>query len=260
MGVLNTTPDSFSDGGSCPDLAAYLAKARGMLAAGADLIDVGGESTRPGAVPISVEVELSRLIPVIRALAAETEAVISVDTSKPAVAAAAVQAGAHLINDVTGLRSPAMRQAIARLGVPAIAMHMQGTPDTMQHDPRYGDVVSDVRAALADSLHLAQGAGIDRVLIDPGIGFGKTLAHNLDLLRRLGELKYLGAPLMVGTSRKGFIGQVLDLPVDERIEGTMATVSLAIAQGADLVRVHDVLAAVRTARMADAIVRGTPDG
>lgn len=260
MGILNVTPDSFSDGGSFTALEAALAHARRMEAEGADLLDVGGESTRPGSNAISLEEELKRVLPVIRALAAETKAAISIDTSKPEVAAAAIATGAHLVNDVSGLRQPAMLEVLARHDVPGVAMHMQGSPETMQRAPFYEDVVSEVGAYLAQSLARAQAAGVKRVILDPGIGFGKTLPHNLTLLRNLHRLAALGAPLLLGTSRKGLIGAVLDLPVNDRLEGTMATVSLGIAQGVDLVRVHDVQAAVRTARMADAIVRGGPLG
>lgn len=260
MGILNVTPDSFSDGGTHEGLAAAIAHAERLLAEGADLIDIGGESTRPGSDSVPLEVELQRVIPIVKHLAAHTEAVLSIDTSKPEVAEAALDAGAHLINDVTGLRSPEMIQVLARTGAPAVAMHMQGTPRTMQVAPQYADVVREVRDELAETLARAREAGVTRVMVDPGIGFGKTFEHNLELMRHLSEFKTLDAPMLVGTSRKGFIGTLLDLPVTERVEGTMATVSLAIAQGADVVRVHDVKEAVRTVRVADAIVRGGRHG
>jgi dihydropteroate synthase len=255
MGILNVTPDSFSDGGTHGTVDAALAHARRMLAEGADLIDVGGESTRPGALGVSVEVECERVVPIIRALAAETGAALSIDTCKAEVADAALAAGAHLVNDVTGLELAAMRRTIARHGAAAVAMHMQGTPRTMQQDPRYDDVVEEVRGYLADQLAQARAEGLDRIAVDPGIGFGKTLDHNLALLRHLAVFRTLGAPLLLGTSRKGFIGQLLDLPADQRVEGTMATVALAVRDGVDIVRVHDVREAVRTVRLADAIVR-----
>lgn len=260
MGILNVTPDSFSDGGTHGTVEAALSHARRMLAEGADFIDVGGESTRPGAVPVSVEDECARVVPVIRALAAETDAALSIDTFKPEVALAALEAGAHLVNDISGLEQPAMRRAIARHKAAAVAMHMQGTPQTMQQAPHYDDVVREVRAYLEDKLVEAKAEGLDRVALDPGIGFGKTLEHNLALLRHLAVFKELGAPVLLGTSRKGFIGQLLDLPVDQRVEGTMATVALAVRDGVDIVRVHDVREAVRTVTIADAVVRGSKGG
>lgn len=260
MAILNVTPDSFSDGGEHALFPAAVAHAERLLAEGADILDVGGESTRPGSLAVPVAVEIERVVPVVRHLATHTDAVISVDTCKPEVAEAALAAGAHLVNDVMGLRAPEMRRVLARTGAPAVAMHMQGTPRTMQDAPTYGDVVAEVRAELAATLEAARAEGLGRVMVDPGIGFGKTLAHNLELMRHLGEFRRLGVPLLVGTSRKGFIGKVLDLPVTDRVEGTMATVSLAVAQGADVVRVHDVKEAVRTVRMADAVVRGGARG
>lgn len=256
MGILNVTPDSFSDGGSYGTLDAALEHARRMRAEGADFIDIGGESTRPGSRPVSLEQELARVLPVVRALASETDAILSIDTSRPEVAEAALAAGAQLVNDVTGLTQPAMLAVLARYGVPGVGMHMQGTPETMQRAPYYENVVLEVRGFLAAAVERCRNAGIERVILDPGIGFGKTLAHNLEILRNMRAFADLGAPLMLGTSRKGLIGEVLDVPVAERVEGTMATVALGVAQGVDLVRVHDVLAAVRTARMTDAIVRG----
>lgn len=255
MGVVNVTPDSFSDGGRT-EAAEAIAHAERLLAEGADLLDVGGESTRPGSAPISAEEELARILPVIKALAARG-AVISVDTYKPEVAEGALAAGAVMINDITGLKNPAMLDVAARHRVPAIAMHMQGTPRTMQDDPHYDDVVAEVRAELEAAVMRARERGVN-VMIDPGPGFGKTLEHNLTLLRNLDALRVDGCPLLLATSRKSFIGRILDLPVDERLEGTMATVALGVSRGADMVRVHDVKEAVRTVRVADAIVRGRP--
>lgn len=255
MGIVNVTPDSFSDGGRvAPEDA--VAHGLSLLDQGADVLDVGGESTRPGSLPVSADEELRRILPVIRALA-ERGAVVSVDTNKPEVAEAAVAAGAVLINDITGLRHGAMLDVAARLGVPVVAMHMQGTPQTMQDDPRYEDVVAEVRAFLLEAALRARARGV-KVMIDPGPGFGKTVEHNLTLLRHLDQLHVEGCPTLLATSRKGFIGKVLDLPVGERLEGTLATLALGVARGADMVRVHDVKAAVRTVRMADAIVRGRP--
>lgn len=260
MGILNVTPDSFSDGGTHEGLPAAIAHAERLLAEGADILDIGGESTRPGSESVPVEVEIARVVPVVQYLAAHTDAVLSIDTCKPEVAAAALAAGAHLINDITGLCSPEMLRVLARTGAPAVAMHMQGTPRTMQAAPHYADVVQEVRAELAETLATARELGVERVMVDPGIGFGKSVEHNLELLRHLAEFRMLGPPLLVGTSRKGFIGKILDLPVHERVEGTMATMALAVAQGADVVRVHDVKETVRTVRMADAIVRGGARG
>lgn len=258
MGIVNVTPDSFSDGGRHLDPRGAIAHAERLLSEGADLLDIGGESTRPGSEPVPADVELGRIIPIIKALSGCT--VISVDTTKPEVARAALEAGAHMINDVSGLRHPAMRSILREYAVPAIAMHMQGKPSTMQEDPRYDDVVAAVRDYLLRAVASAKVEGLEQVMIDPGIGFGKTLEHNLALLRQLGKLRVQGAPLVLGTSRKGFLGVLLDLPPAERIEGTMATVSLAIAEGVDMVRVHDVKEAVRTVKVADAIVRGAARG
>ena len=255
MGIVNVTPDSFSDGGRL-DPEATVAHGLRLLDEGADLLDVGGESTRPGSEPVSPDEELRRILPVVRALA-ETGAVISVDTCKPEVAEAALAAGAALVNDITGLSNPDMLAVAARHQAPVVAMHMQGTPRTMQQDPRYDDVVAEVGTALAAAAGRGRAHGV-KVMVDPGIGFGKTLEHNLALLRHLQRLRVAGCPMLLGTSRKGFIGAILDLPVHERVEGTMATVALAVSQGVDVVRVHDVRQAVRTVRMADAIVRGRP--
>lgn len=255
MGILNVTPDSFSDGGRVAPEAA-IAHGLRLIAEGADVLDVGGESTRPGSTPVSAEEELSRILPVIRALA-EHGAVLSVDTFKPEVAEKALAAGAAMINDITGLRNPEMLDVAARHQAPVIAMHMQGTPQTMQDDPRYDDVVREVRGMLVAAVLKARARGV-KVMIDPGPGFGKTVEHNLELLRHLNELHVEGCPTLLATSRKGFIGKVLDLPVNERVEGTMATVALGVSQGVDMVRVHDVKEAVRTVRVADAIVRGRP--
>jgi dihydropteroate synthase len=255
MGVVNVTPDSFSDGGRV-EPAVAIAHAERLIAEGADVLDIGGESTRPGSAPVSAEEELSRILPVVRALA-DRGAVISVDTCKPEVADQALAAGAALINDITGLRDPEMLAVAARHHAPVIAMHMQGTPQTMQDDPRYDDVVAEVRAMLVDAVLRARAKGV-KVMIDPGPGFGKTVEHNLTLLRHLDRLHVEGCPTLLATSRKGFIGKVLDLPVNERLEGSMATVALGVARGADMVRVHDVKEAVRTVRVADAIVRGRP--
>jgi dihydropteroate synthase len=242
MGVVNVTPDSFSDGGLYLDPEAAIEHGREMATAGAEILDVGGESTRPGAEPVGEGEELRRVVPVIEGLAAAGSR-ISVDTSKAAVAAAALDAGAAIVNDVTALRGdPEMAGLCAERGAGVVLMHMLGEPRTMQEDPRYRDVVDDVKAFLAERLEAAVDAGIDeeRIWLDPGIGFGKTAAHNMELLRRLGELRELGRPLVVGTSRKSFIGKVDGSPADRRLGGTVASSVLAAAEGADVLRVHDV--------------------
>jgi dihydropteroate synthase len=256
MGILNVTPDSFSDDGVM-DVDAAVARGRAMLAEGADLLDVGGESTRPGATPVALEEELRRIMPVVERLTGELDAPVSVDTTKAEVARRALRAGAVMINDVSALRAdPEMAAVAAEAGVPVVLMHM-GTPGTGPGAPER-DIITEVGEFLAGRIEAAVGAGIsrDRILIDPGFGFGKTVRQNLALLRRLGELRALGRPVLIGTSRKGTIGKVLGgLPVEERLEGTAATVAVAIAHGADIVRVHDVRAMARVARMTDAIVR-----
>jgi dihydropteroate synthase len=241
MGVVNVTPDSFSDGGRYLDAQAAIRHGEKLARDGAEILDVGGESTRPGAEPVGAGEELRRVEPVVSALAGV--ATVSIDTSKAAVAAAAIDAGAAIVNDVTALRGdPAMPGLCAERGVGVVLMHMPGDPRTMQDDPRYDDVVDDVKAFLAVRLESAVGEGIDeeRIWLDPGIGFGKTLEHNLELLRRLGELRELGRPLVVGTSRKSFIGKVDGSAVEDRIGGSIASSVLAAAEGAEVLRVHDV--------------------
>ena len=257
MGVVNVTPDSFSDGGLYLDPEAAIAHGRELAEAGAEILDVGGESTRPGAEPVGEEEELRRVVPVIRGLAGSGRR-LSVDTSKAPVAAAALDAGAEIVNDVTALRGdPEMASLCAERGATVVLMHMLGEPRTMQQDPRYDDVVTEVKAFLAERLEAAVTAGIDeeRVWLDPGIGFGKTGAHNMELLRRLGELRKLGRPLVVGTSRKSFIGKVDGSPADQRLGGTIASSVLAAAEGADVLRVHDV-AEVRQALTVAAAILG----
>jgi dihydropteroate synthase len=258
MGILNVTPDSFSDGGKFVDVDAAVEHAKKMLAAGADIIDVGGESTRPGSEQIPIEEEKKRVLPVIEKLSRETDAIISIDTTKAEVARAAVRAGAALVNDVSGLRFDArMAAAIAELSVPLCLMHIKGKPRDMQDDPTYSDLMGEIINYLEESLAIAKKAGIlhEKIIIDPGIGFGKTTEDNLEILKRLKELKVLGRPIMVGTSRKSVIGKTLDLPVNDRLEGTAATVAVSIAHGADLIRVHDVKEMARVAKMTDSIVR-----
>ncbi len=259
MGILNVTPDSFSGDSLGDDVAAALAQARRMHAAGADLLDVGGLSTRPGSEPVSVDEELRRVVPVVERLAAEVPLPLSVDTYRAAVAEAALRAGAHIINDITGFREdPAVLAVAARHGAAVVAMHIQGRPATMQQHPTYTDLLGEVIAYLRESVAQAVAAGVprERIWVDPGIGFGKTVAHNLELLRRLGELRVLSQPILVGTSRKGFIGLLLGgVPPAERVTGTGATLAVSVCHGADVVRVHDVGPAVQVVRVTDAIMR-----
>lgn len=251
MGILNITPDSFSDGGSYLDSGAAVARAKRMVADGADIIDLGGESTRPGHTPVDTEEELARVIPVLKELVKELPVPISIDTSKAAVARLALESGAHMLNDQWALRAdPAMAGLVAEYGVPVVLMHNQeGT--------EYSDLTGDMIAYFQESINFALEAGVNRekIIIDPGIGFGKTAEQNLEALRRLRELRCLGLPVLIGTSRKSTIGKVLGLPVDQRVEGTAATVAVGIVNGADIVRVHDVREMARVARMTDAIVR-----
>lgn len=255
MGILNVTPDSFSDGGRYLDPAAALARARQMVAEGAAIIDVGGESTRPGAAAVAVEEEIARVVPVIEALAAEIPVPVSVDTSKPEVMRAAVAAGAGLINDVRALQQPDALAAAAELQVPVCLMHMQGEPRTMQQAPHYADVVAEVREFLAQRVAACVAAGIarERILLDPGFGFGKTLAHNLSLLKHLPVLHELGQPLVVGMSRKSMIGAVLDAPLEERLYGSLAVAALGAWLGAAIVRVHDIKASADALKMVAAV-------
>ncbi len=261
MGVVNVTPDSFSGDGVGRDVAAAVELALKFQEWGADLVDVGGESTRPasiyhGSQPASADEELSRVIPVVEALSSRLDIPISIDTYKATVALKAVEAGAALINDVWALgRDPDMPRAAADTGVPVVLMHNQS-------HTRYSDLVPDVIASLRRSVDAAVDAGValEKIVVDPGMGFGKTAQHNLEILRRLDEFSAIGRPLLIGMSRKSTIGYVLDLPLDDRVEGTAATVALSIANGADIVRVHDVREMVRVARMTDAIVRGWSEG
>jgi dihydropteroate synthase len=282
MGIVNVTPDSFSDGGLFLDPGAAIAHGLELAAQGADILDIGGESTRPGAEPVSGEEELRRVLPVVEGIAAASggsmparRSQISIDTSKAVVAAAALAAGASLVNDVSAFRAdPAMAGLVADSGAECCLMHMLGSPRTMQRDPRYGDVVDDVKAFLEERLRFAVGEGVreESIMLDPGIGFGKTIAHNLTLLRRLGELTSLGRPLVVGTSRKSFLGRIVladatgeiepasapnvaAAPAADRLPGTIATNVLALERGASVFRVHDV-APVREALAAAAATLG----
>ncbi len=258
MGILNVTPDSFSDGGRFASVEAAVERALAMEAEGAAIVDVGGESTRPGAEPVPVEEELARVVPVIEALRDRLSIPVSVDTTKPEVMEAAVAAGAGFINDVNALRAPGALEKAAELGVPVCLMHMRGTPRTMQQAPEYDDVVAEVRAFLAERMAACRAVGIadTRLVLDPGFGFGKTLEHNLALLRRLPELAGLGAPLLAGISRKSMIGALTGRPVEERLAGSLAAAVLAVERGARLVRVHDVAATVDALKVAGAVLEG----
>jgi len=263
MGIVNVTPDSFSDGGLHADTDS--AVAHGLLLAdeGAAILDIGGESTRPGSLPVPLDEELARVVPVIERLAAATPALLSIDTTKAAVARAALDAGATIVNDVTALRGDAaMAALVAERGCPVCLMHMLGEPRTMQDDPRYDDVVAEVAAFLEERLTAAVAAGVreEQVLLDPGIGFGKTVQHNLLLLAHLDRLTALGRPLVLGASRKRFIGTLLGAEPRERTSGTVATTVLGLARGAAVVRVHDVRPNVEALRVAQAVlaVDGAP--
>jgi dihydropteroate synthase len=267
MGVINVTPDSFSGDGLGDDAESALARAERMIEEGADILDVGGESTRPGSEPVDAEEELRRVMPVIEGLAKRTDTPISIDTYKARVAEGAFSAGAHLVNDVWGLHmDPALAEVAARCQVPVVLMHNRSRPkDAVQTERlggrylgvEYEDLMADVMRELRESISLALKAGVEKekIIVDPGIGFGKTVEQNLELMAELSQLKVLGRPILVGPSRKSFIGYTLDLPPEERVEGTAAAVAIGIANGADIVRVHDVKETVRVARMADAMIR-----
>ncbi|QTF10001.1 dihydropteroate synthase [Brenneria izadpanahii] len=254
MGILNVTPDSFSDGGKHNTLDAALFHAQEMIAAGATLIDIGGESTRPGADEVSVEEELERVIPVVEALAQRFETWISVDTSKPEVITASAQAGAHLINDIRSLQEPGALAAAAAAGLPVCLMHMQGLPKTMQNNPHYDDLMTEIGDFFQQQIERCVNGNIpkSKLLLDPGFGFGKNLAHNYQLLARLSELHRFGLPLLVGMSRKSMIGQLLKVPPVKRVQGSVACAVIAAMQGAQIIRVHDVKETVDAMRIVEA--------
>ncbi|MFY9463132.1 MAG: dihydropteroate synthase [Candidatus Sungiibacteriota bacterium] len=284
VGILNVTPDSFSDGGKFFAPAAAITHAQDMIAEGADIIDIGGESTRPGSQRISVEEELGRILPVLDVLVKELPVPISIDTTKPEVAEKCLGRGAHIINDVSGLRDSRMREVAARLKAPVIIMHMQGTPDTMQKNPQYGDVVEEIIAYLGEQATMAKSAGIEQIIIDPGIGFGKTIQHNLAILAHLGEFRILGYPVMVGVSRKSFLQKIIGdnsfchsrengnpesmektgspiksgmtekyISTHQTSEATLAAEAIARYNGADMIRTHDVAGCKRAIAIAGAI-------
>jgi dihydropteroate synthase len=264
MGVVNVTPDSFSDGGLYLETDKAVDRGLELAFEGVDIIDVGGESTRPGSHPIPEAEELERVVPVIRALRGKTEVLISIDTTKAAVARAAVSAGADIVNDTSALRAdPEMAAEIARSGAALVLMHMQGTPLTMQQAPHYDDLLGEIGAFLAERMRAAEAAGIpsERLIVDPGIGFGKTFEHNLELLRRQEVFQDLGRPVLIGVSRKAFLGTILDLPPTRRLEGTIAAAVLAVERGAHILRVHDVGPVARAVRTAEAILgNGSTEG
>jgi dihydropteroate synthase len=257
MGILNVTPDSFSDGGRYLDHGAAVARGIEMVEEGADLIDVGGESTRPGSDPVSSDEERDRVVPVIEALAGKVPVPISVDTRKPTVAKAGLEAGALIANDISGARDPEMFAVAREAGAGMVLMHMKGEPKTMQVAPHYDDVVAEVHEYLRERIEAAEFAGMapERLCVDPGIGFGKDLQQNLALMHHVETLVDLGRPVLVGPSRKRFIGALLDLPEDERVEGTAGAVAWLVGRGAHIVRVHDVREMVRVIRVVDAIAR-----
>ncbi|WP_241581006.1 dihydropteroate synthase [Rosenbergiella nectarea] len=257
MGILNMTPDSFSDGGRHKTLIDAITHANEMVIAGATILDIGGESTRPGADEVSVEDELARVIPVVEALSQRFEVWISVDTSKPEVIRAAASAGAHLINDIRSLNEPGAREAAAEVDLPVCLMHMQGEPKSMQHSPSYQQIMTEVDGFLATEIERCVAAGIRRenILLDPGFGFGKNLQHNYELLANLGHFHHFDLPLLVGMSRKSMIGQLLNVGPTQRLSGSLACAVIAAMQGAQIIRVHDVKESVEAIRVVEATLR-----
>jgi dihydropteroate synthase len=256
MGVLNVTPDSFSDGGLFFDKEKAIAQGLRMVEEGADMIDVGGESTRPGSKPLGLEEELRRVIPVIESLSKETDIPISIDTYKSTVAQRAIEAGAEIINDITGLNfDPILAKVASKEDTPLILMHIRGTPETMQKDVHYDSLFSEIIQYLRDSIQRAESAGLDsqQIIIDPGIGFGKTLEDNLLIIKNLSEFRVLGKPILLGTSRKSFIGKILNADGKDRLEGTLSSIAIGVLNGAHIIRCHDVLQAKKAIAVADAI-------
>ncbi len=256
MGVLNVTPDSFSDGGVFFDKKKAISHGLGMVEEGADIIDIGGESTRPGSKPIELEEELRRVIPVIESLEKEVDVPISIDTYKSAVAQRAIEAGVQIINDISGLHfDPSLARVAAREDTPLALMHIRGTPETMQKDVHYGSLFSEIIRYLKDSIQMAENAGLDpgQIIIDPGIGFGKTVEDNLQIIKNLYEFRILGKPILLGTSRKSFVGKILNTEVENRLEGTLSSIAIGVFNGAHIIRSHDVLQAKKAIAVADAI-------
>lgn len=258
MGVLNVTPDSFSDGGKFFKLDEAIRQGIRLAEEGADIIDIGGESTRPGSEPVPLEEELQRVIPVIEELAKRTDIPISIDTYKSKVAKEALGSGASMVNDISALRFDAeMKRLLAEYKVPVVLMHIKGTPKNMQDNPHYENVIEEIKNYLKESIRIAKEAGIeeDKTIVDPGIGFGKNLEDNLKILKNLNEFLSLGKPLMIGVSRKSFIGKILNLPVEERLEGSLAALAIGIVNGANILRVHDLKESKRVANLMDAILK-----
>ena len=254
MGILNVTPDSFSDGGRFLQSERAVERGLQMAAEGADIIDIGGESSRPGSDPVTEAEEIARVVPIIRRLSHEADVPLSIDTYKASVAEAALDSGAQIINDISGMTfDPRMIELAHRFQATVVLMHMKGTPKTMQQNPMYGNVIREVYEYLNQRFKNAQSHGIQQVIVDPGIGFGKNLQHNLDLMKGLKAFSTIGCPVLVGPSRKAFIGTLLDLPVEERLEGTAAAVAACILNGANIIRVHDVKEMKRVAGVADAL-------
>jgi len=259
MGIINNTPDSFSKDGLAGDFEAAVRRAEAMFSDGADIVDVGGESTRPGAEPVAANEERGRVIPIIETLSERHPGRISIDTMKPEIAEAALFSGASTVNDVSGLRNRGMIDVVAEHDASVIIMHMLGGPRTMQVRPRYKDLVGDISRYLSERIAAAEKAGVNprKIMIDPGIGFGKTKDHNLEIIARLGEFKKLGKPIVIGVSRKAFIGKITGMSVEDRLEGSIAAATLAVIHGADIVRVHDVAPTVRALAVAQAIMDKT---
>lgn len=253
IGILNITPDSFSDGGLFLDKENAFRHAIQIVRDGADIIDIGGESSRPGSEPISVKEELNRVLPVIKGLAKKITVPISIDTYKQEVAEECIKAGACMINDITGLRNQEMINVAVKYNVPVIIMHMQGMPKTMQKAPKYKNVVKDIMQFLKKQINIAEKKGIKDIIIDPGIGFGKTTLHNFEIIRNLKQFKKLGRPILIGPSRKSFLGNITGLPVNQRLEATLAAVTACVMNGANIVRVHDVKECKRAVMIADVI-------
>ncbi|WP_067706011.1 dihydropteroate synthase [Erwinia sp. ErVv1] len=261
MGILNVTPDSFSDGGKHNELIQALTHANAMINAGATIIDIGGESTRPGADEVSVDEELARVIPVVEAISQRFEVWISVDTSKPEVIRESARAGAHIINDIRSLREPGALEAASETGLPVCLMHMQGEPGTMQQAPKYSDLLQDVDAFFGQQIARCEAAGIkkEQLLLDPGFGFGKNLSHNYQLLAHLADFHHFGLPLLVGMSRKSMIGQLLNVGPSQRLTGSLACAVIAAMQGAQILRVHDVKETVEAMRVVEATLSAKED-
>ncbi|MDI6779579.1 MAG: dihydropteroate synthase [Bacteroidota bacterium] len=254
MGILNVTPDSFSDGGKYFDSSKAVERALEMIEEGADFIDVGGESTRPGSEEISVDEELKRVIPIIKSLNQTIKIPISVDTTKSRVAEESLNAGAEIVNDISGFRfDPNMAEVAAKYKASVILMHIKDKPKTMQQNPVYQNLIEEIYSYLLNGTKIAEEKGIDRIFVDPGIGFGKNLEQNVEIFKRLSEFKKIGYPILIGPSRKSFIGNILELPVEQRLEGTAATVAISIINGANVIRVHDVKEMKRVAKVVDAL-------